>query len=376
MVQVYFQNCNGQLVRTFNLKPSQAHIVLQPNNRVDLSVGKPGANQKTDASSAQVVGFIDTQRPDLFPIILENIGSFHLDKPDVFSKDAAIEPDNSRPWFSSLAAVVVLSLVFVVVLRQVPQITPGIEEELKQHVVKIIQKTPKVEKMKEPTTTNLKTSESKVTPTKKTTSVQRMGALKVLGRLTKKSNSVGGLNLSAVQVSPGAGLGGNAGSGGVQTSLYGKGLLKAALGPGNNVVGAGGYGTKGEGGGADGYGEMSLIGSTGTASIPLGKEAIINGGLDQGTISAVIQKNMGQIRFCYEQGLQSDPKLMGRVAVNFVIGSSGQVKLAELNSSTLHSQTVESCILMRLKTWKFPNPEGGVDVKVSHSFMLRRLGAG
>jgi hypothetical protein len=32
--------------------------------------------------------------------------------------------------------------------------------------------------------------------------------------------------------------------------------------------------------------------------------------------------------------------------------------------------------MMRLKTWKFPLPEGGVDVKVSYPFILRRAGQG
>ena len=114
----------------------------------------------------------------------------------------------------------------------------------------------------------------------------------------------------------------------------------------------------------------------GIRSVPLGKEAIINGGLDKDLIGAVIQKNMGQIRFCYERGLQSDPKLKGRVAVNFTIAGNGRVKVAGLHNTTLHSKLVEDCILMRLKSWKFPLPEGGSEVRVSYPFMLQRNGHG
>jgi len=266
-------------------------------------------------------------------------------------------------------------IIFSSLMQITPQVTPSIEEELKQHVVKIIKRAP--QNIPQPTSVARMANQTQKTEVKKTQpSVKRMGALAVLGRLNKRTNQKGGLNLGAVRTSPGPGLGGTQGSGGVQTSLYGKGILAAPVGAGNNVRGAGGYGTKGRGGGQDGFGQMSLVGSLGTSSIPLGKEAIIQGGLDQESIAAVIQKNMGQIRFCYEQGLQSDPKLMGRVAVDFTIGGTGSVKTANLSSSTLHSQLVENCILMRLKTWKFPLPEGGVDVKVSYPFMLRRLGAG
>jgi hypothetical protein len=146
------------------------------------------------------------------------------------------------------------------------------------------------------------------------------------------------------------------------------------LGSGANLQGGGGYGTKGKGGGQAGYGKISLVGSSGSATIPLGKEAIVEAGLDRDLISGIIAQNMGQVRFCYEQGLQSDPTLAGRVAIAFVIGGNGQVKTTAVESSTLNSKQVEDCIALRLRSWRFPLPAGGVDVKVSYPFVLRRAG--
>ena len=191
---------------------------------------------------------------------------------------------------------------------------------------------------------------------------------------SKNSKQKGGVNLGQVKTTAGPGLGGTAGSGGVQTSLYGRGLVAAPVGKGGNIKGGGGYGTKGKGGGKAGYGKLSLVGSAGNAPIPLGKEAIVQGGLDRDLISAVIERNKGQITFCYEQGLQGDPTLGGRVAVNFEIGSNGRVRTAGILNTTLHSSMVENCIIRRLKSWKFPLPEGGVNVKVSYPFLLRRRG--
>ncbi|HVK61699.1 MAG TPA: AgmX/PglI C-terminal domain-containing protein, partial [Bdellovibrionales bacterium] len=158
----------------------------------------------------------------------------------------------------------------------------------------------------------------------------------------------------------------------VQTTLYGKGLVAAPLGAGANVNGGGGYGTKGRGGGQAGYGKMSLIGSAGTSVLPLGHEALIEGGLDMSSIEDVILRNMAQVRYCYEQGLQVKPSLKGRVKVSFVIGARGRVRTAGVANTTLGSNQVESCIVSRLKTWKFPQPEGGFDVKVSYPFSLQR----
>lgn len=85
---------------------------------------------------------------------------------------------------------------------------------------------------------------------------------------------------------------------------------------------------------------------------------------------------MGQIRFCYEQGLQGDPSLNGRVAIDFTISGAGQVSTAQVANTTLNSKMVEECIVMRLKTWKFPLPQGGVNVKVVYPFNLKRAGQG
>src|SRR5690606_13060519 len=119
-----------------------------------------------------------------------------------------------------------------------------------------------------------------------------------------------------------------------------------------------------------GYGKLSLAGSAGNMPIALGKEALVDGGLDFEAVADVIRRNMGQILFCYEQGLQLDPSLTGRVGVNFVVGANGQVKTAGVGNTTLNSKQIEDCVIARLKSWKFPLPTGGVDVKVAYPFLF------
>ncbi|MCB0392657.1 MAG: AgmX/PglI C-terminal domain-containing protein [Bdellovibrionales bacterium] len=374
MNKLYLLNSNKETVRVFNLQETIAQLIYcMDSGRVELV--KDVEELKKSKRKFEFISNIDFNNKQQFPISIPGWGLLSLSEADNLHENVSLPTENKKIWWSSLSVAFIGGLSFATMIHFVPQITPAIEDELKQHVVKIIKRSPKIQQQNVVATKMaMKTQKS---PTKKVKqSVNRVGALAILGRLNKNTKQMGGLNLGAVKTSPGPGLGGTKGSGGVQTSLYGKGVIAAPVGAGNNVQGAGGYGTKGRGGGQDGFGQMSLVGSLGTASIPLGKEAIIQGGLDQESIASVIRRNMGQITFCYEQGLQNDPKLMGRVAVDFTIGSSGQVKIANLSSSTLHSQIVENCILMRLKTWRFPSPEGGVDVKVSYPFMLRRLGSG
>lgn len=209
-------------------------------------------------------------------------------------------------------------------------------------------------------------------PHKKVVVNRQMGVLGVLGSL-KNSKQHGGLNLNAAQTTAGIGQGGTQGSGGVQTAVYSKGLFAAPLGSGGNINGAGGYGTRGKGGGQAGYGKVSLVGSGNSYFQPVESEAWVEGGLDRNEISAVIQRHLSEVRFCYEQGLQQKPRLSGRMSMKFMIGPSGSVTLAQVMNSSLNHAVVENCVRDRLKTWKFPQPQGGVTVKVTYPFILRRV---
>lgn len=202
--------------------------------------------------------------------------------------------------------------------------------------------------------------------------VQQSGVLGVLGSL-KSSSQRGGLKLNQAETSAGIGRGGLEGSGGIQTSAYAKGMFAAPLGTGGKAQGAGGYGTKGKGGGKAGYGQISLIGSGGSFFQPVESDAWVEGGLDRNEIAAVIQRHLSEVRFCYEQGLQQKPNLTGRLSMKFMIGPRGSVTLAQVMNSSLRHIPVENCIRDRLKTWNFPQPQGGVTVKVNYPFILRRV---
>ncbi len=204
----------------------------------------------------------------------------------------------------------------------------------------------------------------------------KTGALGVLGGLKNGSKKSSGLNVNALNNSRGSGISGKGGAGGHSRAFPGKGLIASGIGNGGKAKGSGGYGTRGQGGGRPGYGKMSLAGSSGAYFVPLHEEALIQGGLDREQINAVIQKNMGQIVYCYEKGLQVDPRASGLVNVRFIIGGNGRVATAKVASSSVGSKRIDSCIVNKLSGWRFPQPHGKVNVKVSYPFELRRLGQG
>src|SRR5690606_15568496 len=53
-----------------------------------------------------------------------------------------------------------------------------------------------------------------------------------------------------------------------------------------------------------------------------------SGALAAEVIRRVVSRHRAEVRFCYEQGLQQNPELEGRVTARFLIGPTGAVSTA------------------------------------------------
>ncbi len=374
--RLVLEDKDGTVLRAYGWRGEPLKVIRRADTR-RLEVVTSTENLEKKKIPFENLGEVSKSDLDNKPYLIGKLGHLRL----VEDIQSTVKNDKFEKWqadrklgiISLIMLLLFGSFLGVVMLREPP--TGKLEEALKQEVVKIVKQVPPKKKIEATQVMNKNESTPEKTVTKQANTLKRMGALAALGSLNTGKQK-GGVNLGAVNTTAGPGLGGTQGSGGVQTSLYARGIASAPLGAGGNLQGAGGYGTKGKGGGQAGYGKLSLIGSAGNNPIPLGHEATVASGLDRDAIAAVIQKNLGQVRFCYEQGLQGEASLSGRVAVDFTIGGNGLVKAASIGSSSMNSKIVEDCIVMRLKTWKFPLPQGGVDVKVSYPFVLRRAGQG
>ncbi len=159
----------------------------------------------------------------------------------------------------------------------------------------------------------------------------------------------------------------------------GLGLKGTGTGGGGmgNTIGIGGVGTKGRGGGLGGYGTgVGGLGPKKSADVSIkDDEGDISGQLDKELIRKVIRANMGQIRYCYEQQLQQNPNLAGKVAVRFMIGPDGRVQSAKVaESSTLNEPRLGECLTVRVRSWQFPSPKGGGNVVVTYPFVFKPSG--
>jgi hypothetical protein len=93
------------------------------------------------------------------------------------------------------------------------------------------------------------------------------------------------------------------------------------------------------------------------------------GALDKDIIRRIVRAHINEIRTCYNEGLQKDPQLAGRVAIQFVIKLDGHVGSSVIAESNLADATVAQCIAGVVGTWQFPKPNGG-NVIVTYPFNL------
>ena len=147
-------------------------------------------------------------------------------------------------------------------------------------------------------------------------------------------------------------------------------------GTGEGTIGLGNVGIIGKGGGGgtgSGYGRGSGAGF-GSRGKPVPRvrqaKATVSAGLDRDIVRRIVRAHINEVRHCYNQGLAKDPDLGGKVAVQFTIVASGKVGESKLESTTLSDQGVGECVAKAVKRWKFPKPQGGVDVTVTYPFVL------
>lgn len=198
------------------------------------------------------------------------------------------------------------------------------------------------------------------TATAKITDILGNGA----DRLGKGGEKLKGFGAFTTQGSGGLALSGNgAGGGGTADTTLG-GL--ADHGTGGGRVGTG-KGAVGNGSGIVG-GKVRVAIRTGGS-----EEGFVMGSIDKDAIAAAMQAHYDEFRLCYEKEVNAEsPNLAGRVSTTFVIGSTGRVTQAGIESTTLKNANTERCILEVIRRIAFPIPRGAGIVQVSYPFKFNR----
>lgn len=135
---------------------------------------------------------------------------------------------------------------------------------------------------------------------------------------------------------------------------------------GGAELGGGGLGTLGGGGSPGG----SLGGSS--TKVPRIRQGVatVSGTYDKDLVRRIVRAHISEVRTCYEKALAKDATLGGTVTIGFTIGPTGSVTASSVKDDTLADPGVGTCVVKRVKAWKFPTPAGGGLVVVRYPFVF------
>ena len=385
MNRLVLKNKEGQVVRVFDWKTDKAFLIFcKDTKRLDIL---PHLDLYKDKKDKIIVIQKLDQSQLAQPLTLSSGHYLELTDPakaDLLVCATTEEFDLKDFWkvTMALAGVFVFLAFGLFILTDSSLESPKDQEQ----IVTIVKPLTLPEKV-EVNSYQLYARDSKVKPIKKKVfkkSIKKMSALGALGSLSKdQSQQKAGLNLTNSKVSQGPGLravASDSGSGGVQSSIYSKGLITAAIGSGGNVKGGGGYNTKGrsQGGGQAGYGQLNLIGSTGNSDLSETSALSSNGGaFDPNLIHQAINKKAGEVRNCYDEALKVEPDLKGVFSVDFSINRQGLIKRSKMHSeSQVQSKKVSECILNALNAVRFNISSNRESIRVIYKFDLMALKEG
>jgi hypothetical protein len=193
----------------------------------------------------------------------------------------------------------------------------------------------------------------------------------VLGAMRDGSELDSVFASSSLSAGISAGVGGLIGVRGVD--LDGRGLGSRGLGIGGGHVGdIGGMTTRGNRSGDPSYGAAAgNLWKKQPSEINLGDVKEFYGvQIDRAQVDAVVRRNLGLIRHCYQMELNRSPSLSGKIVERFVIGRDGSVSAATTKSSSLGNARVEQCINQRFLRFQFPAPKGNGVVFVTYPFIF------
>jgi hypothetical protein len=102
--------------------------------------------------------------------------------------------------------------------------------------------------------------------------------------------------------------------------------------------------------------------------------AVVRGALAKEIVSRITRRHINEVKYCYQKELQANPRLQGRLVIQFTIAATGQVVVSRVLSSTLGNAKVEQCIAMAVRRWLFPRPRDRGAVVVTYPLVLNASG--
>ena len=92
--------------------------------------------------------------------------------------------------------------------------------------------------------------------------------------------------------------------------------------------------------------------------------------IDAAKAQEVFAQHGVEVQRCHQRAKIDNSDIHGKVNMKVMISTTGQVIATTIESSNLHSASLEACIATAVKSWTFPAAVGGT-ASINHAFVLR-----
>jgi outer membrane biosynthesis protein TonB len=96
---------------------------------------------------------------------------------------------------------------------------------------------------------------------------------------------------------------------------------------------------------------------------------IEDGALDPSSVARRIRRKKRAFQSCYERELKRNPSLKGKLVLEVTVGGNGRVNDVSVDSNGLNNQ-VANCIKSKMRSIRFPKPEGGEEATFTYPFIF------
>lgn len=91
---------------------------------------------------------------------------------------------------------------------------------------------------------------------------------------------------------------------------------------------------------------------------------------ERAALLEVVHRNTWEVHRCYTNALKDAPGLKGLLKVAWTIDAAGRVAEARVDETDLDDANLQSCVLERVRAWRFPRPADGALKKLTWKWTL------
>lgn len=88
-------------------------------------------------------------------------------------------------------------------------------------------------------------------------------------------------------------------------------------------------------------------------------------------IRGAIVDQLDDVQWCYKRSLKYNAALEGELVVSWEITSVGEAKEVKIKRSNIKDEGLESCVVSRIGSWKFPTNPNSTAVIVAYPLKFR-----